>query len=73
MSILALKYTDWVQNRLNFRFLKMGVLKKDPLIQDWVFRLGSRTYQLPGQWYTILMVRVWCPQVTLVKPKYSKP
>ena len=47
---------DCDDQSLNFKLSKMGVLEKDPLIQDWVFRLGSRTYQLLGQWYTILMV-----------------
>ena len=72
-GFIFLANRDCDDQLLNFKLSKMGVLEKDPLIQDWVFRLGSRTYQLLGQWYTILMVWVWCPQVTLVKPRYSNP
>ena len=37
---LILKYTILVQNKLPIGFSNLNVLQMDPLMQDWVLRLG---------------------------------
>ena len=41
ISFAFKKYTFLVEIRLEMGFSNLNVLQKGPLLQDWVFRMGS--------------------------------